>query len=180
MPEPDSDWVILAEIIRARGNRGEVAVIDLTTGPERFRELGRVTLKGTGEGEPEDFEVEEAWEHNGLTILKFKGIDSISDAEKLRGRQVVIPSSRRRQIPADEYFFGDLVGCQVIDANDQTVYGRVAAVHEEGGAGGLLELEDGMLIPFVKEICIGIQPEQHRIEVVLPAGLVDLFREQQN
>lgn len=179
MPEQDSDWVILAEIIRSRGNRGEVAVIDLTTGPERFKELGRVTLLAA-EAVQGDFEIEEAWEHNGLTILKFKGIDSITDAEKLRGLRVAIASSRRRQIPPGEYFFGDLVGCQVIDANNQTAYGRVAAVHEEGGAGGLLELEDGLLIPFVKDICVGIFPEERRIDVNLPIGLVDLFREQQN
>ena len=81
-------------------------------------------------------------------------------------------------LPPNEYFFGDLVGCQVIDANNQTIHGRVAAVHEEGGPSGLLELEDGLLIPFVKDICVGIHPELGHIEVKLPAGLVELFQEQ--
>jgi 16S rRNA processing protein RimM len=177
VPEPDSSWIILAELVRARGNRGEIAVNDLTTGPDRFTELGSVTLLGPDDAVKGDFEIEEAWDHNGFTILKFKGIDSINDAEKLRGFRAAIRPSRRRPLEAGEFFFGDLVGCQVIDAKNQTVYGRVAAVQEQGGP-GLLELEDGLLIPFVKDICVGIKPEEGRIEVILPDGLVELFREQ--
>jgi ribosomal 30S subunit maturation factor RimM len=37
-----------------------------------------------------------------------------------------------------------------------------------------------MLIPFVKDICVGIKPEEGRIEVNLPDGLVELFRESQS
>ena len=47
------------------------------------------------------------------------------------------------------------------------------------GCPDLLELEDGLLIPFVNDICVGIKPEAGRIEVILPDGLIELFREQQ-
>lgn len=182
MPEtiPD-DWVILAEIVRSRGNRGELAVNDLTTGPDRFLELGSVSLIGPDNAVKREVDIEEAWEHNGFTILKFQGVDSISDAEALRGLRAAIRPSRRRPLAPDEFFFGDLVGCQVVDASNITnIYGRVSAVHEQGGASGLLELEDGMLIPFVKDICVGIKPAEGRIEVRLPDGLVELFRQQQH
>ena len=176
-----SDWVILAEIVRARGNKGEVAVNDLTTGPDRFNELGSVTLLGPDDAVKREIEIEKAWEHNGFTILKFKGIDSISEAEALRGLRAAIRPDRRRPLEPGEFFFGDLVDCQVVDAkNIEVVYGRVAAVHDQVGAQGLLELEDGMLIPFVKDICVGIKPEEGRIEVNLPDGLVELFRESQS
>lgn len=168
----------MAEIVRVRGNRGELAVNDLTTGPERFLELGSVSLLDAKDAVQAELEVEEAWDHNGFTILKFKGIDSITEAEKLRGLRVAIRLSRRRPLDAGEYFFGDLVGCQVVDANGvEGVYGRVRAVHEQDGGSGLLELEDGLLIPFVKDICVGIHPDQGRIEVKLPDGLVEIFRE---
>lgn len=180
MPEPNSDWVILAEIVRARGNKGELAVNDLTSGPDRFTELGSVTLLAPDGSVLRDAIVDEAWTHQGFTILKFQGVDSISDAEALRGTRVAIRPSRRRPLAADEFFFGDLVGCQVIDANNQTAYGRVAAVHEQGGATGLLELEDGLLIPIAKSICVGIKPDERRIEVILPDGLLELFREEKN
>jgi 16S rRNA processing protein RimM len=180
VPVKNSDWVILAEIVRARGNRGELAVNDLTTGPDRFLELGSMSLIGADDAVKREVEIEEAWEHNGFTILKFRGVDSISEAETLRGLRAAIRPSRRRPLEPGEYFYGDLVDCQVVDAGNQTVYGRVTAVHEQGGPSGLLELEDGMLIPFVKDICVGIHPEEGRIEVRLPDGLVELFRNQQN
>ncbi len=176
-----SDWVILAEIVRARGNKGEVSVNDLTTGPDRFIELGSVTLLAPDDAVKREVEIEEAWEHNGFTILKFKGVDSISEAEALRGLRAAIRPDQRRPLEPGEFFFGDLVDCQVVDAkNIEVVYGRVAAVHDQAGAQGLLELEDGMLIPFVKDICVGIKPEEGRIEVNLPDGLVELFRESQS
>jgi len=180
VPEPNPDWVILADIVRARGNKGELAVNDLTTGPDRFTELGSVTLLAADGSVLRDATVEQAWEHQGFTVLKLEGVDSISDAEALRGARVAISPSRRRPLAADEFFFDDLVGCQVLDANNQTAYGRVAAVHEQGGAPGLLELEDGLLIPLAKSICVGIKPAERRIEVNLPAGLVDIFRDTKN
>lgn len=169
-----SDWVTLAGIVRPRGNRGEVVVHDLTTGPARFLELRQVTLLGDGGKIHSEAEVEDAWDHQGQTVLKFRGIDSISDAEAIQGLEVAIPISRRRALEAGEYFYGDLVNCRVVDAESGREYGRVAVVHEQAGGHGLLELENEILIPFVKEICIDIRPADGVIRVRLPEGLADL------
>lgn len=176
MPESNADWIVLAELVRERGNKGEIAANSLTSGPDRFLELGSVSLLAPDHSLRGEFEIEAAWEHKGFTILKFKGIDSISEAEKLRGFRAAIRPSRRRPLAPDEFFLSDLAGCQVVDANNQTVYGSVAAVHEMGDAPGLLELEDGTLIPLARGICTAILPGEGRIEVNLPDGLLDINR----
>ncbi len=42
------------------------------------------------------------------------------------------------------------------------------------GGSGLLEVEGGLLIPFVRAICVDIEPEARRIVVDLPEGLKEL------
>jgi ribosomal 30S subunit maturation factor RimM len=68
-----------------------------------------------------------------------------------------------------------LVGCNVVDHSTGESYGRVAEWQEAGGS-GILELEDGLLIPFVRSICVEIDPAAKRIAVELPEGLKDLNR----
>jgi 16S rRNA processing protein RimM len=172
-----AEWIALGGIVRSRGNRGEVVVDDLTTGPARFLEVRRVSLLDAGGSVLRELEIENAWSHQGATILKFRGIDTISEAEELRGKMLVIPASSRRTLPEDEFFLDDLIGCEVVEAGGPRQYGRVAAYHEQPGGTGLLELETGMLIPMAKSICRGINPAERRIEVNLPEGLADLNRE---
>ena len=47
-------------------------------------------------------EVEEVWEHAGALVFKFRGVDSISDAETLRGSEVQIPASERVEVVATD------------------------------------------------------------------------------
>ena len=169
MSLPEGDWVTVAVVGKTRGNRGEVSALPLSDKPERYQALRDVYLFGAGER----YEVESAWFHAGALILKFRGIDSISDAEKLRGWEVRVPFSERAALEPGEFFQSDLVGCEVIEQGTGESLGRVADWTDSGGP-GLLVLEGGILIPFVRSICVEIDPAAKRIAVQLPEGLKDL------
>ncbi len=171
-----SDWVTVAGIVRARGNRGEVAAENLTSGANRLLELKTVTLIDPKDRPMGEFQIEEAWEHKDMLVLKFAGVDNISQAEALRGCQVCIPAAARPELAEDEFYFGDLVGCQGVDADSQIVYGRVQAVQEIAGAPSLLEVEGDLLIPMARSICVEILPAQGVIRVRLPEGLLEINR----
>lgn len=170
------DWVTLAYIKRARGNRGEVAAVSETSGVERFGELKQVLLFAPGESEGRPAVVESAWEHNGRLILKFQGVETISDAEKLAGLEVRIPFEQRKELPPDEYYHSDLVGCEMFDHASGELLGKVTAAHEYGGP-LVLEVvppEGGsFLVPFARAICRVIDVKARRIEADLPEGLRD-------
>jgi 16S rRNA processing protein RimM len=172
--EGDSGWVTLAVLGRTRGTRGEITAVPLSHKPERFRNLRTAHLYTSG-GALQPVEVESSWFHDRTLILKFRGIDSISQAEPLAGAEVRVPLSERAPLEPGEFFQSDLIGCEVVDRRSGELVGRVAAWQDAGGA-GLLCLDNGLLIPFARSICVEIDPAGRRIAVELPDGLKDVNR----
>jgi 16S rRNA processing protein RimM len=121
-------------------------------------------------------EVENAWMHGDQLVLKFKGVDSISDAERLAGADVMIPLKDRAPAPEGEFYQADLLGCAVVDGT-----GRLLGLVEdwlETGAAPLIQVRTPqnkeLLIPFAKSFLIDIDVAAKRIVVNLPEGLEDL------
>jgi 16S rRNA processing protein RimM len=131
-----------------------------------------VTLFGPGSAEGERYTVESVWQHAGRWVFKFRGVETISDAEKLAGCEVRIPKSKRAPLGEGEFYYADLIGCEVIDCKTGESLGLVSDWHEYGGS-GVLEVGK-LLIPFARSICVEINVTARRIEVELPEGLKDL------
>jgi len=126
------------------------------------------------------------------------GVASISEAEKFRGLDVLLPFEQRVTLPAGRYFVSDLIGCSVFEtpalppvmssspcslAEAPALLGTVRDVQfsgEEISGTPLLEVETPggeILIPLAMDICTKIDTAARRIDVVLPDGLRDLNRE---
>jgi 16S rRNA processing protein RimM len=174
--EADTEWVAIAQIGKTRGNRGEVTAVTLSSKPERYQALQEVFLFADGgPAGGEKFQIETTWFHGGTLVFKFRGIDTISDAEALYGREVCIPAAQRTTLDAGEYFQSDLIGCEVVDRRTGDSIGRVTA-WDDGGGNGLLVVDGNLLVPFARSICVSIDPAAKRIAVELPEGLKDLNR----
>jgi 16S rRNA processing protein RimM len=171
-PEPPvgnaARWVTVAVLGKSRGNRGEVTAEPFSSKAERYACLRRVYLFGNGQA----VDVEKAWFHDGVLIFKFAGIDTISDAESLRGAEVRVPLEDRAELEPGEYFQSDLIGCEVVERSTGQSLGRVADWADAGS--GLLVLESGALIPFARSICVEIDLAGRRILADLPEGLKEL------
>jgi 16S rRNA processing protein RimM len=171
-PEPPggnaTQWVTVAVLGKSRGNRGEVTAEPFSSKAERYACLKRVYLFGSGQA----VDVERVWFHDGALIFKFAGIDTISDAESLRGAEVRVPLEERAELEPGEYFQSDLIGCEVVERSTGESLGRVVDWADAGS--GLLVLESGALIPFARSICVEIDPAGKKILVELPAGLKEL------
>lgn len=139
--------------------------------------MREVTLAGPA-GQERQAEIESVWEHRGGLVFKFRGVDSISDAEALEGAEVRIPFEARRKLDENEYYQDDLVGCEVVERATGRKLGVVSGWREYGGP-PLLEVEregEPLLIPFARAICVEIDPAGRRISVELPEGLAELNR----
>jgi len=104
-------WTAIAALVKPRGNKGELTAVSLSSKQDRFAHLTKVHLFGDGA----EYTVERIWSHDGTLVFKFVGIDSINDADKLRGAEVRIPTVERAPLDEGEYYQSDLIGCEVRD-----------------------------------------------------------------
>lgn len=171
----------VARVLRPHGVRGEVAAEILTDFPERLTKLSSAEL-WDGRGVPRPIAVRKCWlshSRGGQAIFHFAGSNSVDDAKKLVGLEVQIPFAERVKLPVGSYYISDLVGCDVREKNGTEV-GRVLDVDINGemvsGTPNLVvdTARGELLIPLAQEICVDVDLQARRIEVVLPEGLRDL------
>ena len=162
--------------MKAFGIRGEVAAEVLTDFPERFADVESVTLRRGADERSATLEGHRF--HKGRVLLKFAGVDTMSDAEQFVGFDVVVADDELYELPEGEdlYYDFDLVGCEVVSTSGEAV-GTVASVMRTGGQELLaVRRPEGreVLVPFVDEICVEVDVAAKRIVVDLPEGLLDL------
>ncbi len=174
----DAAWAIVARLVRPQGRHGEILADLLTDFPERFAERKRLYLVAseTSQTPGREMTLERHWPHKGRVVLKFSGIDSISDAESLRDLLVAIPASERARLAEDAVYISDLIGCEIVDVTSGPMsVGKVTDVDREAG---LLIIQptpgDEILIPFAKEYLVDIDLPGKRINMRLPVGLLDI------
>lgn len=169
------DRVLVAGILRPRGNRGEVLAESLTDVPGRLETLKRAQAQ-LANGSDVSIEIEQAWRHKELWVLKFAGVSSIDEAEQFRGADLWVPLSERGQLAEGDFFRSDLLGCELQNERTGERIGVVRGWQHYGGP-LLIEVEiEGreVLIPFVPSICRKVDLAERTISVLAPEGLLEL------
>jgi 16S rRNA processing protein RimM len=178
-PNENDGHVAIARILRPRGRIGEMVAEVLSDDPGRFDDLRRVFIENPG-GSPQPAELADVWWHQGRLILRLAGIDSIDQADQLRGRLVLVPRQERAALGKHRYYVSEIIGCVVLDRRGSLV-GEVVGVEPTGGV-DLLKVRratqadaksDEVLIPLAQEICSEIDVEARRIVIEPPEGLLE-------
>ena len=191
-------WVALARLLRPQGRRGEL-LSDLLTDLDpdvQFAAGRQVTLAPATANAPapgaapttiESFFLPTG-KNAGRVVLKLAGCDSISEAELLAGRQLLVPAKELPALDPDTFYVADLIGCTLF--NGPTPVGTVVdvqfAVSPDGKtrlpeAAPLLGIEltnagpddDPILIPFVLVHLTSVDLASKQIHMNLPEGLFD-------
>jgi 16S rRNA processing protein RimM len=114
-PETSVEFITLARVIKTQGRRGEVASEVLSDIPGRFVVGMRLLALGPSADRRRELKLEDLWPHKSWLVLKFAGVDSISEAETLVGCELQVPRSQRLELQAGWNYVSDLVGCRVFD-----------------------------------------------------------------
>ena len=199
--QPALKWTLLARILRPQGRKGEVLADLFTDFPERFASrpevwvapAGFIDAQETGAAaaaqEPKGSRVTAHWlpvgRNAGRIVLQFAGIDSISAAEPLTGKEVVVPSEARMPLEDGAVYISDLVGCTVYDRDE--AIGTVDDVQFATTADGTRRLEDAApllvvrspgdreaLVPFANQYLLQVDTQARSIRMALPEGLAQI------
>ncbi len=163
-------------MLKPQGRRGEVAAELHSDFPERFAQRTRLFALAPS-GARRELELEDFWPHKGRMVLKFRGVDSIDQAQALAGCEIQIPEEERAPLEAGAAYVSDLVGCELVDAGRNCLVGTVEDVVFGAGEAPLLSVRAGgreLMVPFAQEFLRRVDLERKRIEMVLPEGLLEL------
>jgi 16S rRNA processing protein RimM len=165
--------VTVARILRSEGREGKLRVRFAYIKPADCTDLSRVFIGK--EGGLKEYKVESLVPKGKDFNLKVKGVDSLSEADRLEGADLAVLEECLRKRSQDEFFLFQLIGCAVLDKEGRPA-GQVVDVLSVGG-GELLVLErcgKEIFIPFHESICIEVDVAAKRILIDPPEGLLDL------
>jgi 16S rRNA processing protein RimM len=163
--------------VKTQGRRGEVASELYSNVPDRFAAgMKLLALPRESNQSRRELEVAEFWPHKGWLVLKFAGVNSISDAEGLVGCELQVPCSQRSTLEAGWNYVSDLVGCAVLDQGREI--GRIEDVQFGAGEAPLLVVRSartGLLeIPFAEAYLDRVDVARKQVRMNLPDGLLEV------
>ncbi len=158
----------IGKIVAVFGLKGEVKAEYWCDSPEFFCAFD-VLYFDKGETA---IEVERSHPHKNVILLKLKGVDTPEQAQNLRNKVLYMD---RNEVELEEgcYFVQDLIGLDVIDADDGTCYGKLTAVSATG-ANDVYEIKDGThsyYIPAIPDVIIKTDIENGRMLIHKLEGL---------
>lgn len=159
------------KIVGTHGIRGEVRIDPWCDSPEFLCAFKKLYLDENGE----TFIEVKSRPHKHIVLAKIKGVDTIEQAERLRGNIIYI---NRADIQLDEgvNFVQDLLGLEVTDAESGRVYGKITDVLRTG-ANDVYEITDDSgkkyLAPVIDEVIRETNVDGGYIKITPMKGLFD-------
>jgi 16S rRNA processing protein RimM len=174
-PETNGEFITLARVVKTQGRHGEVGAETHSDIPNRFA-AGMKLFALDKQDARRELEVEDIWPHKGLLVLKFVGVDSISDAETLIGSELQVPVAQRGKLEQGWTYVSDLIGCAVLDHGREI--GRIEDVQFGAGEAPLLIVANRagkkFEVPFAEAYLEGVEVAQHQVRMTLPEGLLEV------
>ncbi len=173
------DILHIGRIIGAHGLQGELKILPLTDDAKRFLDLDECLIITSDEKDRVPAQAAGARFFNDLVILRLQGVTDRTQAEALKGRLISVTRDHAVALPPDTWFICDLLGCDVYD----DVHGHlghltdiqpnaaqdVYVIHMPGAK--------DLLFPALKSIMRTVDLEKRRIDVHLPNGLYEIYRD---
>ena len=159
------------KIVGTHGIKGEVRIDPWCDSPEFLCAFKKLYLDSRGE---RSIEVKSR-PHKNIALAKIKGVDTIEQAELLRGKIVYID---RDDIALGEgvHFVQDLLGLEVKDDENGTVYGKITDVFRTG-ANDVYEITDDSgkkyLAPVIDEVVTEVNVDEGIVLIHPMKGIFD-------
>ncbi len=164
-------YLELGQIVNIKGLKGEVKVNSFTDDNTKFERIPKVFIKQ--KDTLKEYEIEKVGYNKNQVIIKFKNINTIEEAEKLRNSYIVIDRETLDPLPEGVYYIADLIGLDVFTETNEYL-GKVDDIFSTGSNDVYVvkdELGKQKLLPGIDEVIKVIDIETGKIIVNLIEGL---------
>jgi len=166
-----NQYLEIGQIVNVKGLKGEVKVNSFSEDSQRFEKLKSVFIKR--KGELKEYEIESVGYSKLQVVIKFKGIDSVEEAEKFRNASIMIDRSILGDLPEGTYYIADLIGLKVYTEENEYL-GIVDDIYNTG-ANDIYAIKDDLgkqkLLPGIKDVIKNVDLKSGKIIVNLIEGL---------
>ena len=153
-------FVEAGEIVTTHGVRGEVKVLPWLDCPDMLCEFERCRLDG------KEYKIESCRVQKTCNLLKLQGIDTMEDAQKLRGKTIELC---REDIDDEVIFAAELIGVEVY-ADGKNI-GAITDVLDYPGNSVYVIGKGEYMIPAVKEFILSTDMDKNEMQVKLIEGM---------
>ncbi|MBQ9167028.1 MAG: 16S rRNA processing protein RimM [Oscillospiraceae bacterium] len=154
-------FIEAGEIVTTHGVRGEMKVLPWVDSPEIMCEFDRVRIAGR------EYIVESCRIQKSCNLLKLEGIDTMEDAQAMRGKTVEL---YREDIDDEVIFAAELIGMDVLC--DGRSLGKIADVLDyPGNSVYVVKGEHEYMIPAVKQFILSTDMENNVMQVKIIEGM---------
>lgn len=117
--------------------------------------------------------------NNSTAYVTFEDVDHIDKAQPLVRKKMYLPNDKLPIRDPDDFRWTDLVGFVVIDEQHGELGEIIDVTEMPQQFIATVEMEDGkqLMFPLSEDLILGIDGEEEILEVDLPEGLVDLYKE---
>ncbi len=162
----------VGQIVNTFGIKGFVKVYPYVNNVTRFNNLKYVYAKS--KKEEKKLEIEEVKYQKNMVLLKFKGVETVEEAEKLRNNYLEIDRSDAIPLEEGEFFIADLIGLKVfLDTGEEL--GILEDIYNTGSKDIYVvkdKLGKSYLLPYIDEVIKKIDLDNSKIIVHIIEGLI--------
>jgi len=165
----------VGKIVNTHSLKGEIKVISSTDFEEERFKKGSKLLITRGNQLIREVVVQSYRNHKNFLLVKFEGIDSVEEAEKLKNLQIKIDSDEVGELEENEFYFHQIIGCEVFDENDKNL-GEIIDILTPGANDvWVIKGENGkeILIPYIEDVVKKIDITSKKVNIEVMEGLID-------
>lgn len=163
----------LGYVSKTHGTNGQLVIQLDVDQPEQYKTLESIFLDTSGGLIP--FFVEQAKLQGDKVTLKLEDIDSLPQAEELKGCAAFLPLSMLPPLADDQFYFHEIIGFKILNEKQEEL-GIVKDVYNLPHQDLIAMYHQGkeVLIPMVDEFLLKVRKKESILELRLPDGLLDV------
>lgn len=164
----------IGTIVNTHGIRGELKVKAITDFAEDRFAKGQVLYRNDN-GQSHQEKIAKSRVHKGMWLLTFEGVDNINQVEIFKGQDLYVDSADRDELPEGEYYYNEIIGCQVVDLAGAVV-GEVKEIMTTGANDvWIIKRPSGQegLIPVIADVVKEVNVADKVITIDVLEGLLD-------